>query len=74
MLQVIFALVFPLLVLWMQFYDDSTNSWKVPFWKKLKILYTAPIAKFWTHLVMKITQEEYHPTDSLIRTVLPLGW
>ena len=51
--QVIFALLCPLLVLKIVFYDEENHRWSVPFWKKLAIFYNAPISKFWAHLVRK---------------------
>ena len=49
--QVVLALICPLLIHKIVFYDEENHKWSVPLWKKLMIFYNAPISKFWAHLV-----------------------
>ena len=51
--QVVLALICPLMIHKIVFYDEENNRWSVPLWKKLVIFYNAPISKFWAHVVSK---------------------
>ena len=51
--QVVLALICPLMIHKIVFYDEENHRWSVPLWKKLVIFYNAPISKFWAHLVSK---------------------
>lgn len=52
--KVVLALIFPLMILKIVFYDEENHKWSVPLWKKLVIFYNAPISKFWAHLGMHL--------------------
>ena len=52
--QVVLALICPLMIHQIVFYDEEYHKWSVPLCKKLVIFYNAPISKFWAHLVSKL--------------------
>lgn len=52
--KVIVAVICPLMILKILFYDEENHSWSVPLWKKVLIFYNAPISKFWSHLGMHL--------------------